>query len=250
MFLDNLLPSGMAILASPQALLRRVINPQKVSFGLLANLYAMRRRGEIIGIDSILDVGANEGQFAFMAHSVWPELPIYSFEPDPDCFEKLNSTFKQFSIPGRTFPCALGSEIGLKPLIRYSQNVNNSFLQRIDASQKAQDSVQVQCTTLDEVSNEIQLGANPFLKLDVQGFELGVLAGAVDFLKRCRYVQIEVSFASSYCSGAHADEVMRFMREQGFQCVEILDLLRNAREGTRDITEADILFRNMKRSGC
>ncbi len=250
MFLDNLLPSGLAILAAPQALLRRVTNPQKVSFGLLANLYAMRRRGEITGINSIWDVGANEGQFAYMAHSVWPELPIYSFEPDPDCFEKLNSTFKQFSISGRTFPCALGSENGTKPLIRYSHNVNNSFLQRIDTQQEAQVSVQVQCTTLDEISNGIQWGANSFLKLDVQGFELDVLAGAVDFLARCRYVQIEVSFASSYCSGASADEVMRFMREHGFQCVEILDLLRNVRKGTRDITEADLLFRNVKEDGC
>lgn len=250
MFLDNLLPAGLAILGAPQALLRRVRYPQKVSFGLLANLYAMRRRGEISGIDSIWDVGANEGQFAFMAHSVWPELPVYSFEPDPDCFKKLNSTFAQFAIPGRAFPCALGSEKGTKQLIRYSHNVNNSFLQCIDAGQEAQDSIQVQCTTLDEISKEIQWGTRAFLKLDVQGFELAVLAGAVDFLAHCRYVQIEVSFASSYCSGASADEVMRFMREQGFQCIEILDLLRNVQKGTHEITEVDLLFRNIKKDGC
>lgn len=250
MFLDNLLPAGLAVLWAPQALLRRVRYPQKVSFGLLANLYAMRRLGKISGIDSIWDVGANEGQFAFMAHSVWPELPVYSFEPDPDCFKKLNSTFAQFAIPGRAFPYALGSEKGTKQLIRYSHNVNNSFLQRIGAGQEAQDSVRVQCITLDEISKEIQLGARAFLKLDVQGFELAVLAGAADFLAHCSYVQIEVSFASSYCSGASADEVMRFMREQGFQCVEILDLLRNVQKETHEITEVDLLFRNMKKDGC
>jgi FkbM family methyltransferase len=250
MFLDNLLPAGLAILWAPQALVRRVRYPQRVSFGLLANLYAMRRQGKIHGIDSIWDVGANEGQFAFMAHSVWPGLPVYSFEPDPDCFKTLISTFAQFAIPGRAFPCALGSEKGEKQLIRYSRNVNNSFLQRIDTGQEARDSVQVQCDTLDAISKEIQSGARAFLKLDVQGFELAVLAGAVDFLAHCHYVQIEVSFASSYSSGARADEVMRFMREHEFQCIEILDLLRNVQKGTHEIIEVDLLFRKIKKDRC
>ena len=250
MFLDNLLPSGLAVLAAPHAVWHRITNPKKVSFGLLANLYAMRRRKEIIGIDSIWDIGANEGQFAFMAHTVWPELPIYSFEPDPICFGKLDGTFKEFSISGRTFPCALGSEKITKSLIRYSESVNNSFLQRVDVKQDEQVKFEVQCATLDGVSEQIQWGRNAFLKLDVQGFELNVLAGAVDFLKRCRYVQIEVSFASTYHSGANADEVLRFMREHGFQCVEILDLLRNKQAGTRDITEVDLLFRHTKNDGC
>lgn len=246
MFLDNLLPSGLAALAAPQALWRRLTNPNKVSFGLLANLYAMRRRGEISGIDSILDVGANEGQFAFMAHSVWPELPIYSFEPDPECFGKLEGTFRQFRIPGRPLSCALGAESGARQLMRYPQTVNNSFLQRTDTTPEGQDNVLVQCTTLDDAGRDIPHATSALLKLDVQGFELQVLGGATGFLARCRYVLVEVSFASSYRSGANADEVMRFMREHGFQCVEILDLLRNRASGNREIIEADLLFRNLR----
>ncbi len=244
MFLDNLLPAGMAILLAPKAFWYRITRPKKVSFGLLANLFAMRHRAEIAGIDSIWDVGANQGQFAFMAHQVWPELPIYSFEPDPDIFAELEFTFKQYAISGQVFCCALGSEIVSKELLRYPSNVNNSFLPRIGNEQEIQDKVSVNCTTLDEISQQIQKYSNVFLKLDVQGYELAVLSGALEFLSCCRYVQIEVSLVSSYYSGAKADEVMRFMREQGFQCVEILDLLRNTQNKTRDITEIDLLFRN------
>jgi precorrin-6B methylase 2 len=71
MFLDNLLPSFIGAVAAPIA--------------------KMKSKGAISGIDSIWDVGANHGQFAFMAHNVWPDLPIYSFEPDPSSVEKLQN---------------------------------------------------------------------------------------------------------------------------------------------------------------
>ena len=112
MFLDNLLPGYMGALSAPAALLKRLRYRELVSFGLLANLTAMRRKSVIKGIDAILDVGANQGQFAFMAHSVWPQLPIYSYEPDPDCFNRLQQNFEKFNIPGQPFNMAIGAEQG------------------------------------------------------------------------------------------------------------------------------------------
>lgn len=91
MFLDNLLPSFIGAVAAPSYFIKRLLYPDMVSFGLLANLAKMSSRGTITGIDSIWDVGANHGQFAFMAHNVWPDLPIYSFEPDPSSVEKLQN---------------------------------------------------------------------------------------------------------------------------------------------------------------
>jgi hypothetical protein len=43
------------------------------------------------GIKTILDIGANTGQFARLAHEVFPGASIYSFEPLPDCFETLKT---------------------------------------------------------------------------------------------------------------------------------------------------------------
>jgi hypothetical protein len=71
-----------------------------------------------------------------------------------------------------------------------------------------------------------------------------VIKGSVEFLRHCRYVLAEVSFSSSYTNGAHADEVMLALREHGFECIQMLDLLRDKQTG--HILEADMLFVNKR----
>lgn len=239
MFLDNILPSYLGALGSPKCFLKRLQYPKLVSFGLLANLSAMRNRNVIVDIDSIWDVGANQGQFAFMANTVWPTVPIYSFEPDPNSFEKLSENFKKFNILGKPYLSALSDKTEVKKLIRYSDNVNNSFLVRDEENVST---VDVACTTLDLMGDSMPNIRTAYLKLDVQGFELAVLAGAKEFLKKCKYVQVEVSFSLAYAGGATSYEVISSMNSCGFECIEILDLLRN-KTSSNEIIEADLLFR-------
>ena len=240
MFLDNLLPASLGAIAAPMVFIKRLRYPEMVSFGLLASLAKMRSRKVIKDIDSIWDIGANQGQFAFMAHHVWPHLPVYSFEPDPDTYKRLKKNFKRFHIPGETFCCALSDKVESKFLQRYKDGVNNSLLEREIDIDTFLEHVTVDCTTLDKVSQP-HLAKSAFLKLDVQGFELVVLSGAVEFLKKCRYVQVEVSFSPAYAEAAHAGEIIVAMRGYGFECIEILDLLRQ-NTGSRQIIEADLLF--------
>jgi hypothetical protein len=53
------------------------------------------------GIKTIIDVGANTGQFSRAIHEVLPEAYIYSFEPLSDCFSELkDSDARCAQIPG------------------------------------------------------------------------------------------------------------------------------------------------------
>lgn len=244
MFIDNLLPSFIGAVAAPLCFIKRIRYPDMVSFGLLANLAKMSSRGTISGIDSIWDVGANQGQFAFMAHNVWPNVPMYSFEPDPDSYKKLEDNFKKFSIIGKTFRYALGDKVESKQLLRYADNVNNSMLKNDSYEGGIIDRQTVECTTLDIISKTAPTVTSAFLKLDVQGFELTVLAGAKRFLEKCLFVQIEVSFSPTYSKGAHAGEIILAMRESGFECIDILDLLRDKYRPYK-IIEADLLFKRI-----
>lgn len=244
MFLDNLLPNFTAVVAAPLCFIKRIRFPSMVSFGLLASLSKMRNKGIISKIDSIWDVGANHGQFAFMAHSVWPTLPIYSFEPDPNSYQNLQANFKKFSFVGKTFCYALSDKVESKQFYCYNNDVNNSLLESSEShvSGHVNKIYTVKCTTLDHIASDYPKVNSAFLKLDVQGFELAVLAGATAFLKRCLYVQIEVSFSPTYINGAHADEIILAMRQYGFECIEILDLLRDKVKSNK-IIEADLLFK-------
>jgi methyltransferase, FkbM family len=243
-YLEHLISPKLAIFAAPRCFLRRLIHPDLVSFGLLANLNGLKRRGLFKGIDGIIDVGANIGQFAFMAHLVWPHIPIYSFEPDKECFVQLESNFKRYSIPGDYFQIALSDQPGVKKLFIYDSRANNSFLKRYDSEKLEVNHIDVITETLDGFKEKLSITRMPLLKIDVQGFELSVIHGARDLIKRCKYVILEVSFQHSYQGNAHVADIFLIMRDNGFSCFEILDILRMSKAEGKGMREADLLFVN------
>jgi len=243
MYLEHLIPPVFSILAAPRCFIRRLLHRKLVSFGLLANLASLERRRLFEGVDGIIDVGANIGQFAYMAHSVWPYLPIYSFEPYQACFAQLEQTFNRYAILGRCFPLAITDQAGEGQLHVYDNRENNSFLQRHGYTKEGEDIVNVTCVTLDEVE-ELSIMKRPMLKIDVQGYELSVLRGATSLLNRCKYVQIEVSFQHAYEGNAHVADVFAAMRDHGFSCFDILDVLRMPKIDGGGVREVDLLFVN------
>src|SRR3989344_5274365 len=48
-----------------------------------------------LNINTILDIGANIGQFAIEARTKSPDSQIYSFEPLKECFKKLEKKFEK-----------------------------------------------------------------------------------------------------------------------------------------------------------
>lgn len=244
MYLDHLISPKLAIFAAPRCFLSRLIHPDLVSFGLLANLNDLKHRGLINGVDGIIDVGANIGQFAFMAHFVWPQIPIYSFEPDKECFIQLESNFKRYSIPGKCFQIALSDQPGTKKLFIHDNRANNSFLKRYSSEKVEIDHIDVKAETLDGIMGELAMTRMPLLKIDVQGFELSVIHGAREQIKRCKYVILEVSFQHSYQGNAHVADIFLIMRDNGFSCLDILDILRMPKAAGQGMREADLLFVN------
>ena len=249
MYLERLVSPKLAALAAPACFVRRLLHPDLVSFGLMANVAALARQGLFADIDVVVDVGANIGQYAYMVHSVLPRVAIHSFEPDPECFRKLEKTFARFSIPGKCYRLALGDREGTSDFNLYDNSANNSMLVRHDDPSAGGRRVSVACSTLDLLQNEFTAFKRPMLKVDVQGFELAVLRGADRFLERCKYVQLEVSFRHAYHGSSHVADLFAVMRDKGFLGVEILDTLRMPREDGYGLREADLLFLNEALSG-
>jgi len=244
MYLEHLISPKLAIFVAPRCFLQRLIHPDLVSFGLLANLNGLKHRGLFNDIDGIIDVGANVGQFAFMVHLVWSNIPIYSFEPDKECFIQLESNFKRYSIQGNCFQIALSDQPGVKKLFIYDSRANNSFLKRYDSKKTAIDHIDVVTETLDGFMAKLSIAKRPLLKIDVQGFELSVIRGARDLIKRCKYVILEVSFQHAYQGNAHVADIFITMRDNGFSCFDILDILRMPKAAGKGMREADLLFVN------
>jgi FkbM family methyltransferase len=241
MYLEHLVPNAFAIFSSPRCFIKRLLNPQLVSFGLMANLDFLKKRRVFDEVDAIVDIGANIGQFAYMIHSVLPDKPVFSFEPDSDCFSNLQDTFATHKISGRCFQFALSNKEERAELNIYESPANNSMLARNGEIPKVVKTIE--CRTLDGLKVEFESYQSFFLKIDVQGAELLVLEGAKEFLSNCKFVQLEVSLTTSYAGNAKIEDVLQAMRLAGFTCWEIVDVLRNKKPNELGIVEMDLLFR-------
>lgn len=92
----------------------------------------------------------------------------------------------------------------------------------------------VPVTTLDAITMMLE---GPFgLKIDTEGHELEVLAGATETLKSCEFVIAETSIKKRFAGGYRFSEVVGFMADHGFEVYSFLSGL------TRAPRMSDVLF--------
>jgi len=198
---------------------------------------------------TVIDVGANVGQFTIAAAKLFPGARIYSFEPLPACIVKLRQHVSTLG----TVTChhlALGDVEGeaLLNINAYSQS--SSMLHLAEAHRAAfpnarqSQTLLVRVSTLDNVLKTIELEPPVLLKLDVQGYEAHVLRGAAETLKRVDHVLLETSFKPMYEGEIPFTEIVRLMEGLGFRFLRPAGWLSNPK--TEEILQIDALFGRQK----
>lgn len=195
-------------------------------------------------VDGILDVGANRGQFSLACQIALPGIPILAFEPiqsEGDTFEYVHRQRDNIQL-ART---ALGERQG-DATLHLSRSADSSSLLPIGKRQvevfpaTAEVGVTtVQVHRLDSYVGRIGDRKYQLLKLDVQGFELNVLRGATEMLKRCRFVYAECSEVALYEGQALRPAVNAFLNEHGF----VEDRSFNHHYNAGRLIQADYLFK-------
>lgn len=176
-----------------------------------------------MNINTILDVGANVGQFATLAHAVFPRARIFSFEPLPDCFEQLKLRLPANS---QAFNVALGDRNAELDFYRASVclpassflRMNRLHIETFPETRDGQESlpVKVKVRRLDEIVNQLEMADNILLKLDVQGYEDKVIAAGTETLKRVSVAIVETSFLPLYDGQVLFADVHRLLYAAGF----------------------------------
>ena len=144
---------------------------------------------------TVLDVGANEGDFTNLVISKSKSLRVLGFEPHPKTYSRLKLRFADKAQRVELLNCAVGNETGEISLYDYDDHEGSEhasvFKDAIEGPRcgKATEH-RVKLVTLDslEIRGEVQL-----LKIDVEGFELPVLQGARKLIneKQPKFVVIE-----------------------------------------------------------
>jgi FkbM family methyltransferase len=195
-------------------------------------------------LNTIVDIGANRGQFALCVRRLYPQAKIFSFEPMRKPARAWNSNFGTDNL-ARLFNKAISTESGpatmsvsrwdvSSSLLPFAQAQHDNFLLTEEASKE-----NVETTTLDECIGDDSIQEPALLKLDVQGFELRALQGCGALLEKFTHVYVEASFIELYVGQALATEVINFLFGRGFQLVCVANLSCGA--SARPI-QADFLF--------
>lgn len=167
--------------------------------------------------DVVLDVGANVGWHACVLDQLAPDdVAIHAFEPDP-----INCGFLRENLATNgaervvAVEAAAAATAGRATLHRYKpSNRGRHSLIPLHEGEK----VEVETLRLDDHWRESGLGDRTlrFLKIDVEGGELGVLKGAPEVLSRAKLVMLEHSPGYLRTGGHDPDALVRVMDDAGF----------------------------------
>lgn len=204
------------------------------AFHLVAGL---QRAG--LRFETILDVGANIGQFTAAAQRAWPAARILAFEPLEAAADQLRRR------PGvEVHQVAVGAHDGTTVYYPHAYSLSSSALPVVaDVRHRSwaaeREAIDVPIHRLDTVLADEELRGPVLLKLDVQGLEMAVIAGAPETLARADALLLEVAFDRSYEAQPLFPAVQRALLDAGWTRIHPLDWRV---EGGR-IVEADMLYR-------
>ena len=198
-------------------------------------------------IDLVLDVGANEGQFASSLRQHNYTGRIMSFEPIASVFEKLAISARN-DPKWNIYNVALGAKAERTDIHVSVHSTFSSLRPLTEAATKHEQSAavdhieQIEIRTLDDVLPNPS--GNILLKIDTQGFEQEVLQGARATLPALRGALMELPIVQFYHGNWSIQEALGFMAQAGFVPAQIHPVNYHSQDKF-SVVEVDCLFRRL-----
>jgi FkbM family methyltransferase len=173
------------------------------------------------GIETILDIGANDGSFAQWLREQFPEAEIISFEPLNEPFERLMERMEGDE-KFRAYNVALGETAGTQMIHHSASHPSSSLLPMATLHKELYPhSVEhidetIRIERLDDLMRSEHLDSPILAKIDVQGFEAGVIKGGRETLSKADIVLVENSFVTLFEGQALFGEIHSLMQSLGF----------------------------------
>lgn len=185
---------------------------------------------------TIIDVGAYHGDWTAEMLAAFPGLQAaYCMEALPEKAKPLKQRFSGW--PVRVFQALVGP-VEKAAVDFFAAESGSSVMQELSVTPK--EMRQVSMTTLDKLLASEQMSGPLLLKLDVQGYELEVLKGAVQLLQQTTLVQLEVSWLDYNQGAPDIVQVLQAMDAHGFVPLELAGLHR--RKDNWALMQTDIIF--------
>jgi FkbM family methyltransferase len=177
-------------------------------------------------IRTVIDVGANTGQFSREASGLLPDAGFYCFEPLPEPFAALSAWAETQKGRVKPFNLAIGDREGATEMFLHEDHTPSSSLlattrlaERHYPFTQAQKRVYVMQTTLDAALAGMQDSLPPeiLIKLDVQGYEDRVIAGGTGIFARAAACIVEINLDALYDGQAGFRQLLSTLEGMGFR---------------------------------
>jgi FkbM family methyltransferase len=182
---------------------------------------------------TVLDIGANNGQFALFVLNKLPGVRVFSFEPLPlacKSLYKIARTYKSLIVINK----AVSSTKRLQSFYITKKSDSSSFLPPSslqvshNPSSDISSIVQIESISLEDYLSNSILPGPILLKIDVQGTELEVLRSAASVLCRVDCIYAELSFVELYSGQDLATEFILLCHAHGFRLHGVYNVVLSA----------------------
>jgi FkbM family methyltransferase len=185
----------------------------------------------------IFDVGAYQGDFAKLAHRIWPQAELVCFEALSHKLRELEQ-LKSSGLPIKIVPGLIGARSSAS--VPFHEMETGSSVLEEQVSQDTAITYQ-KMRTIDEIVETDLSGRHPdLIKIDVQGYELEVLKGAEESLEHAGVILAEMNFLDIHQDVPLADEILTWLRTKGWVAYDICSLMRRPLD--RALWQADFIF--------
>lgn len=190
--------------------------------------------------ESILDIGANVGQFYYEIKKIFPNSYYYLIEGNDSCEVVLKTLNVDYSIS-----LLSDSEKEVDFYIRkHEPRCTGNSIYRENTSFYDDDQILIlkkQTKTLSSILNDKIFD---LVKIDVQGSEIDIINGGIDIIKNAKGVLMEISLVEYNQNAPLKEFVFEYMSNIGFIPIETISNINHPI--THQLIQKDILFINQK----
>jgi FkbM family methyltransferase len=202
-------------------------------------------------IETVLDIGANSGQFAeHIKNDLRYENRIISFEPLSSAFASLKAKAEKDPY-WDVLNIALGDVEGESEINIAGNSCSSSLLDMLPSHLKSAPSSQykgretIKVKTLDSIFDSLDVKTGEiYMKIDTQGFESKVLKGAEQTLHKINTVQMEMSLVPLYEGELLFNDLYSFMENKGYSLVGMLPGFSG--ESSGQLLQVDGIFHRLE----
>lgn len=169
---------------------------------------------------SILDIGANLGQFRRLAKTYFQDSEIFSIEANPLCEPTLKENF-----PNEYKICLLGAENYCNKkffILKTDPTCTGNSVYRENSHHYVDENV-AEVYYNQYTLDSLNLPAYDLIKLDTQGSELDIIKGGLVTCSKAKGLLIEVQYEVNNIGAPLQEQVESFLATINFKPVDVLN---------------------------